>query len=99
MTRYTGPAMTLGNMRQNGVRSILVECVCGHKRECGRLARFRGGASGEAAARCRGTLRSRLSSTHRLSLTPSKVWGFCARSTVGACTNPKPLYRHDLVQN
>jgi len=31
MTRYTGPAMTLGNMRENGVRSILASCSCGHK--------------------------------------------------------------------
>ena len=31
MTRYIGPAMTLGNMRQNGVRSILASCACGHE--------------------------------------------------------------------
>ena len=30
-TRYTGPPMTLGNMRQNGVRSLDVSCSeCHH---------------------------------------------------------------------
>jgi hypothetical protein len=29
--RYTGPPMSLGNMRQNGVRSLSVSCgVCRH---------------------------------------------------------------------
>ena len=31
-SRYTGPPMTFGNMRQNGVRSIAVYCeVCHHR--------------------------------------------------------------------
>ena len=29
-TRYTGPPMTIGNMRSHGVRSIEVTCRCGH---------------------------------------------------------------------
>jgi hypothetical protein len=30
--RYTGPPMTLGNMRANGVRSIAVNCsLCHHR--------------------------------------------------------------------
>jgi hypothetical protein len=28
--RYTGPGMTIGNMRSHGVRSIEVTCGCGH---------------------------------------------------------------------
>ncbi len=31
MTRYTGPAMTLGNMRENGKRAVLASCACGHE--------------------------------------------------------------------
>lgn len=31
MTRYTGPAMTLVNLRGNGVRSILIVCGRGHE--------------------------------------------------------------------
>ena len=30
-SRYTGPAMTLENMREIGVRSIEAACECGHK--------------------------------------------------------------------
>jgi hypothetical protein len=33
---YTGPPMTLGNMRENGVRSLLVTCsnvTCRHREE------------------------------------------------------------------
>jgi hypothetical protein len=30
--RYTGPPMDLGNMRQNGVRALSVDCLaCGHR--------------------------------------------------------------------
>ena len=32
VTRYTGPAMTLGNMRQNGVRSILASARAATRR-------------------------------------------------------------------
>ena len=28
--RYTGPAMTIGNMRSHGVRTVEVTCGCGH---------------------------------------------------------------------
>jgi hypothetical protein len=32
MANYTGPPMTLGNMRSLGVRSVRAECRCGHGR-------------------------------------------------------------------
>ncbi|MGO4871779.1 MAG: hypothetical protein ACLPGW_14415 [Roseiarcus sp.] len=32
MTAYKGPPMTLGNMRENGVRAVTATCEdCGHK--------------------------------------------------------------------
>ena len=34
MSRYTGPPMDLANMRENGVRALLVNCLdCTHRAE------------------------------------------------------------------
>lgn len=30
-SRYTGPAMSLANMRQNGMTAVAVECACGRR--------------------------------------------------------------------